>query len=317
MKMKINRIFIFGVVLLLLWSCLPNSYENLDRFYYLTTDLKTATNIKILANEYFNNDKVITSPPLTWISLVELTTTNGSKYCLNYKTPFTSNNQRFSGILKIVLMENDNGCSNTWFKESDKTVHIDELKIYYPNTKTTIEKVSLTARTLYLQIEKNKKKIWQQYPLYNIAAPSTSTPKRFSTHVPNTLIPFCTIALNSKNNSEKNTNLIIDQKFENNFADASSTPCHTKNETCQDIISFKCDTICKYGWYEVVTNRCANVNDKYCGINRCGEEHFPACPRGNYYDPHIKELPIDNTARGYCLKDLLLDWNSDGILICK
>lgn len=271
----------------------PNSLETI--FEKLTTTYEV---------DYYNELFVNTSRPIigaanTWQLLFSMKTLNiestHHKYCVLYKIPSKDK----KGILKITEVKILEKCTNDHRKDTISYFDaIEKLQITFIN-----------QEGWYLSFTVND--TIQKVPLLNIHDP---------------LRKLTTANSSASNKIDIGITYIADERGEKNFlsalggwsddfADGKATPCFRVDDKCKPVGRDLCQR-CRFGWYTTVGQGCQK-NNKYCGIDRCGEKGWPACARGIMWSKQKEIDPCFHSDKvSFCQNDLIPQCNENNELIC-
>ena len=273
-------------------------------------------NFKILNLSYFNNNKVIERPVLTWqhllrLELLDKDAISIKNHCIFYKIPYKDK----KGILKVVEIDEKLKCKEGLNKASFTELNqVENLKLFFYGSKTRLEDEEgkiLRALTLYFAFDYKGKKIWASFPFVNIKSGmkrerySSSAVKR--RHLGLMIWPMRKGIVDFKN---RKSHVDFLGTLDDDYPHGKSIICHMVDDRCNTVGQFSCHR-CRYGWFEVAGSECPDTNIKLCGINRCGERNWPSCPRGRG-----PKRCSDGSRAGLCLPELRTFCDENNILIC-
>ncbi len=245
----------------------------------------------------WQNDKgSIAPPPATWVRLLKINSL-GEEYCLFYRDQFEDK----KGVLRLSVGTPCDDAYNTPKYSADKIENFD----------LSFDK-ALGAFKMNVTFKKGSESYTFYYPSFkerarDLRVLSDSSPTG----------PFSYLSLSPKTEPE----LELIGKFTDNYRDSSATLCHKVNAKCEDEIPNHCEQ-CAFGHFEVVDHLCAQGGSKFCGINRCGEQGQPACPRGELAagrtlkDTEVLDWCSKESTAGFCQNGLTPTCDGNKILIC-
>jgi len=230
----------------------------------------------------FYHKRDISGPVGTWQTFLTWSSDDDKKQvCLIYRIP--SRNR--AGELKIVDVPKGKKCDDFYFSKKDGLTGFNSLKFRIEGHQLLIEysrKNEKTGRLILELFNKNQKKSFY-YPL-------------------------------GKKVIFKQRKSVSPSKGEYQFNSANI--CHQANSKCQEIKKFSCNE-CQFGWFEVAGSNCKKIKTKLCGINRCGEKGWPACPRGHFFSNNIKEnICYRESPFGICQTGLINYCDENHLLVC-
>lgn len=234
----------------------------------------------------------VNAPPATWILLLKSTLNEEYKEsCLFYR----------AGEVRMVRKEN---CSQDYDNPvvSEKHKKEESLKMSF-SEKDSLLSIEVGAKSMSFDLP-SFKSFKSSYDLL-----SDGSPKGRLSY----------ISLSGTSSLKAKRKLV--GNFSDNYRDGSAELCHQVDRSCQNVTENNCSS-CRYGWYEVVDYHCPQGGSKYCGVNRCGDQGQPACPRGEIAasrllgESEILEWCSKDSAAGFCQQGLSAHCDGNGILIC-
>jgi len=238
----------------------------------------------------------VSTPPATWILLLRIANNEGES-CLFYR----ENYEKMKGVLRLSSASE---CGELYDQPNYSLDHLEDLKMSF-DERSGIILLSLTERGKERELQFLYPSFKVQKQSYNLLDDSSASG----------VLSY--ISLTSKAKERVQTL----GKINDNYRDESAVQCHKVDDKCQDVTPNNCST-CAYGFFEVVDHHCPQGGSKYCGINRCGEQGQPACPRGEIAATRL--LPpgevLDwcskESSAGFCQQGLTTSCDGNGVLIC-
>ncbi len=280
---------------------------------------------KIINEEFINSENPISRPFFTAQPILEFDSLGDDgksikTYCLIFRIPTSKG---FGGWIRLI----DNPCGKKGPEFITNLSGVNKLFIWISSSSIQRGNEKIKPFTLTFIFEKDRKKYKIEIPLLNLSKeeiflkdskkirPSSVSTLRFSNGILPTLVPgVIFFPLENENQGGKKTKMI--GEIFDNYASGTSKICHRVNENCETVGDYLCDQ-CKFGWFETVPTKCSLTGDKFCGIDRCGEKGYPACFRGHKFGfkQTVSGCNPENKS-AFCLKDLNLICDPQGILIC-
>lgn len=239
----------------------------------------------------------ISAPPATWIRLLKIIS-SGKEYCLFYRNQFEDK----KGVLRL---SQDAPCDDSYNSPQYSADKIENFDFSFDKSEG-IFKMSIAFS------KEGPRSYKFYYPSYK--------DERGSLQVLSDSAPsgtFSYLALSPQNEPP----LELIGKYQDNYRDSSATICHKVNAKCEDEVPNHCKQ-CAFGHFEVVDHLCPQGGSKFCGVNRCGEQGQPACPRGELAAGRIlKEGEVldwcsKESPAGFCQSGLTPTCDGNKILVC-
>lgn len=257
----------------------------------LRTDLFLAQKTDFEFKKWMKGAK-ISAPPATWILLLKNTLNEEYKEsCLFYRP----------GELRLVRRAN---CTQNYENPmaSEEHEQKESLEMSF-NEKDSILLMNIGAKSLSFDVPTFKSR-QNSFELLSDGSPEAK-------------LSYISI---SGTSPLKSTRKLVGM-FSDNYRDGSAELCHQVDRSCQNVTEDTCSD-CRYGWYEVVDHHCPQGGSKYCGVNRCGDQGQPACPRGEIAasrllgEGEILEWCSKDSVAGFCQQGLSPHCDGNGVLIC-
>lgn len=259
----------------------------------------TASKIEFEFEKWLDANGQVSSPAATWIQLLTIYS-RGEKYCLFFRSQY----ENLEGVLRLSAGA---ACESNYEKPEYSADRIHSFNLKFDRSEHALV-MNLTMG----KSEKSEETFKFYFPSYqgkleNLKVLSDSSPSG----------SFSYLSLSPK--TEEKIQLL--GKYSDNYRDSSATICHKVSSKCADEVPNHCDQ-CAFGYYEVVDHLCPQGGSKFCGVNRCGEQGQPACPRGELAAGRtLKAGEVldwcskDSTA-GFCQNGLTPTCDGNKILVC-
>ncbi len=257
-----------------------------------------ADKIEFNFEKWVNANGVVSTPPATWVLLLKMRS-SGSEYCLFYRSEFEDK--------KGVLRFNESpACEESYDRPQYSADFINELTLKFNKSESAFEMGLAFSKS---EDAKNYKFFFPSYKGEREAL------KALSDSAPSGAFSYLSLSPSSEPKFE------LIGKFGDNYRDSSATICHKVNAKCEDEIPNHCSQ-CAFGAYEVVDHLCPQGGSKFCGINHCGEQGQPACPRGelaagrSLSQGEVLDWCSKDSPAGFCQNGLTPTCDGNKILIC-
>lgn len=245
----------------------------------------------------------IARPPNAWIPLLEVKRWNKkgeARDCLLFKTPF----KKQLGTLKLVeLRAAEDSCAALPDPEGELAIaQFEQLEALW---------IKFKDSTIDLKFRIQGKESDYKILLYNVE--KTKKYQLYANPLSERLIPGLIVLTDGA------AYPVVPRMGElsDRYGDQSAKLCHQVDQNCISLTSNQCAQ-CRYGWYSLPHNSCPQGGTKICGVNRCGNQGEPACPRGLQYRSYKMEFAcIDDSNAAFCQQGLRVMCDGKRNLICQ
>lgn len=293
--------------------------------------------LTIFNQHYFNNDKPITRPYLTWQLLAKFKVLGGGgdeaySECLFYKIPYLDKkrkNVKAHGQILSKRINKDEECGKDNSSTSiDVLKDVENFKVFFSHKKILAKKSKKEIQPFIFTISyfKKGKNYWLSFPLLNLNTEGIEWEKRknlkasekkldrYSSTEREGLLKGGYLWSSLERDDRKDFRVDLAHK---KYIDGNAIRCEAWTKNCKKKGPSLCQN-CRWGWYEVVGGKCEKFNDKFCGQDNCGARGWPACPKGikqgklSYFKGHCQR----SKEKAFCQEGLERVCDGDGIVIC-
>ncbi len=358
MKLIIKiMILCFFIVAIFVTIFALNKDNNIEHFFAKNfINFSTAFKVNVPGINHLNSNRMIDSPPLTWITLLEIhalrpNSTGIITTCLVYKVPYISTQDSSLGVLRVIEIKNGENCLDKYDQNIISQLdNISSLLGYLYDQQKNIEgfKEEVDPFTLVLKVKQsNLEEKILKFPFMNLTRSkllfdgqrnykSDLVQERFRSMAvkrgPYTGV--LTLALNKKLEKQKELakEFLSVGGIEDSYLLKNAILCYGVDKDCREVKQNSCH-LCRYGSFEVITQSvCSRGGSRFCGVNKCGTSGNPACLRGLSLafefveDERVEEASLDiandkncieQQKRGFCNVGLYPVCDEHGILVCQ
>ncbi|MBG07715.1 MAG: hypothetical protein CME68_03095 [Halobacteriovoraceae bacterium] len=294
--------------------------------------------LTILNQHYFNNDRPISRPYLTWQLLAKfkvLGVGGDEAYseCLFYKVPYSDKKRKKVKVLGQILskrIHKDRECSiESDSIKVDLLKNVESFKVFFSHKKILAKKSKREIKPFIFTINyiKKGKDYWLSFPLINLNTDNINWGggrkkkiskrkfSRYSSTEREGLFKSGYIWLGLNREHHKDFRVDVGHQ---KYIEGNAIRCETWTKSCKKKEPSFCQN-CRWGWYEVIGGKCEKFHDRFCGQDNCGIRGWPACPRGVRQEEKLSYLKGHcqrSKEKAFCQEGLEKVCDGDGIVIC-